>query len=937
VSEPRRASLGHFLGAAVLGGAVVGVVDGLRAALTSAVDLAGGVACLLFVVGLDVAVGALLGALAVGVVFAVRWGRAVAPPRWAEVAGLALGGTLTGLAAVAAVAATAMRNNRFLAAGLVALTVAIVGALGATLAPAFARLLGFGPRRTVPLRPPTAAGLFLLAPLVTLVLAAAVFVPVAGARAPLRGARYNELAAAVAGLAALVPIAIALVVTRLPRIKAQVGLAAGALAFGIPAVVLVVLRWTKDFQFVRWNDFAVLAALALVTFGPGLAVARRFPARRVVGVALTAAGLGLVALFAGGASEPARKAAGTRAGLAAPFLAAAPLALDLDRDGYTSLLGGGDCQDRDPEINPGAQEWPGDEIDQNCDGKDAAASSIRALPLHPVPDAVPRDLNLLFITVDTLRADHLGSYGYGRPTSPEMDRLAAEGTLFENGWAHAPSTRYSMPALATGRWPSAIAWEDCAGCERSWPRIAPGQVTLGTALKANGYFTGAYYAFEYFKRDYRRGFERGIDDYQDKRADLHRGPTPMESSGTSAREMADDAIAFFEQHQTGKWFLWLHFYDPHLDYHRHPDAPQFGASQADLYDAEIWYTDQHIGRVIARLKALGLWDRTAIVLTGDHGEGLGEHGITAHGYHLYPPQTKVPFIARVPGVPPRRVKTPVSHVDVAPTLLNLARAPAEKSFLGRSMLDLMTGTPWQAVPIPPVFQEVTYEGPTSPIDGTRRRGLITADRHLIWNWMPDNTTECYDLVLDPAETRDLWGSAAGKDCVALKAQLQDLVQALSFPLDLGERLAAAVTPAGVTPPAPAHKLEARFGTALAFAGYDLNKTEVTRGPDAEVEVVYHFDVRDRVPKGWFPFFHLDGPGGMRNLDHAPVGGAYPVERWRPGQRIRDQQRIVIPADMAPGTYTIHVGFFRRNERMPIDPPSLSDGASRLRVATITVR
>jgi choline-sulfatase len=558
------------------------------------------------------------------------------------------------------------------------------------------------------------------------------------------------------------------------------------------------------------------------------------------------------------------------------------------------------------------------------------------MPLHPVPGSIPRDLNLLFVTVDTLRADHLGTYGYQRPTSPAIDGLGAGGIVFDNGWAHAPSTRYSMPALATGRWPSTIAWEDCFGCDRAWPRLGKGQTTLGEAMKGLGYFTGAFYAFSYFRKEYQRGFERGIDDFQDQRAELHRDTNgPMESAGTSARQIADDAIAFFQRHESGKWFLWLHFYDPHLGYEHHPEAPAFGSAAVDGYDAEIWFTDHHLGRVLDALKKQGQWDRTAVFVTGDHGEGLGEHGINAHGYHLYPPQTKVPFVWHVPGLAPRRVTTPVSHVDVAPTLVNLARGAQVKSFLGRSMLDLMTGTPSASVPVPPVFQEVTFEGPSSPIDGTRRRALVTAERHLLWNWMPDNTTECYDLSKDPEERHDLWGSSAGKSCVPMKAQLQDLVQVFSLPLDFAEKMAASVSAPGVKVPPPSHPVDAKIGSALRFVGCDVTPPVVVKGND--VEVVYHFQVEERVPAGWHPFFHLDGPGGVRNLDHAPVGGVYPVERWLPGQRIRDRQHITIPATMPSGVFTLYVGLFKGNERQPITPPSASDGASRLRVGSFTVQ
>ena len=219
---------------------------------------------------------------------------------------------------------------------------------------------------------------------------------------------------------------------------------------------------------------------------------------------------------------------------------------------------------------------------------------------------MPRDLNVLFLTIDTLRADHLGCYGYARPTSPNLDALAARSTLFENGWAHAPSTRYSMPALATGRWPSAIDWDESIW----WPRMRNPH-TLAESLHALGYYTGGLFSFSYFALSDRRGFERGMDYYNADRAALHVAVNgPMESHGSSSREMADDAIAFLDAHKEQKFFLWLHFYDPHLSYEPHTEVPSFGSARADLYDGEIRFTDLHVGRVLEHLRALGIDGRT---------------------------------------------------------------------------------------------------------------------------------------------------------------------------------------------------------------------------------------------------------------------------------------------------------------------------------------
>jgi arylsulfatase A-like enzyme len=629
-----------------------------------------------------------------------------------------------------------------------------------------------------------------------------------------------------------------------------------------------------------------------------------------------------------GASEPARKAIFARAGLAGPALVLARSVLDRDGDGYSPLLGGGDCDDGDATIHPGMVDYPDDGIDQDCDGRDAHATTLVPPPFAAVPETVPRALDLLLITIDTLRADHLGAYGYARPTSPELDRLAAEGDLFLNGWAHAPSTRYSMPAIATGRWPSAIEWDESIW----WPRIGPHMRTLGEALHAAGYFTAAFYSFEYFSAQDRRGFERGIDLYRADRASLHQSVNgPMESRGSSSREMADDAIAFFEAHRSDKVFLWVHFYDPHLSYEPHPEVPAFGSGRMDLYDGEIRFTDLHIGRLLRRLRELGLWERTAVVVTGDHGEGFGEHGITEHGFDLYPAQTKVPFIIRVPGLPPRRIERPVGHVDLAPTLLNLARAPQEPSFLGRSLVPELSGAAGARDGDgdgdgPPVFQEVTSER-------GKKRALVTRDWHLIWNWTPDNTTECYDRRVDPGDLHDLWGRRDASPCGPLKTTLEGLVSALSVPPDLGAKLKAGVFAPGMPLPPARVPLDARVGPGMRVLGVSPGPTRIRGGQTVDVEL--QLECLGPIPAGWRAFFHLLGPGGFfRNLDHVPVDGAMPLERWKPGQRIVDRFRIALPVGTPPGRYLLVFGLFRGAERAPVSPPAAADGKDAVRLLEI---
>lgn len=904
---------------------MVGGVDGVRAAWLSQVSLTGFAGCVVLVTGFDLLVATAAGLGLALLTAAATWGRGRRAGLVAGAVGWLLAGGLAAAVAALTVSGTATRNNRFLAAGVVALA-SLGAAVGATfVGPALARLVGLLPglrsgNQRQP-KPMTSAGVLLLAPLAALLVETAIFFVVWRTRAPLRKDVLFARSLWAAILAAAIPFSIFAVSSRLARLRLWQSVLGAVVLFGVPLGVLVQIRWVKDFQFMPWTTVSVIAGLVVVTAVLSLTL-RNWAGGARTRLALAALPvLALLAVFTASESEAARKAASTHAGLAGRLLAEGQRWFDFDHDGYARVLGGGDCDDRDPERNPSARDWPDDGIDQDCDGKDATAASLRSPPFQAVPDAVPQDLRILLVTIDTLRADRVGAYGYARPITPNLDRLASEGTVFVNGWAHAPSTRYSMPAIATGRWPSAIEWDESIW----WPRIAPTQRMIAESLKGQGYTTAAFYAYLYFNRADQRGFERAIDHYDDTCAALHMNVNgPAESVGSSARQMADKGVDFLRAHGQEKFFLWMHFYDPHLNYERHPEAPDFGKTQADLYDGEIWFTDQQFGRVLDELRAQGLWDKTAIIVVGDHGESLGEHGIVAHGYHLYTPHTKVPFVFRVPGLPAgQRIATPVGHVDLAPTMLNLARGAHEPSFLGRSLVDLLAGKPADPPPAP-VFQEVSYEG------NVKRRALVTATHHLIWNWTPDNTTECYDIARDPGELSDLWGGAKDPACSQLKEELRAKVALLSLPTGYADKIAFGLGAA----PAPSHVLDAKVGPSLRVLGYDLPSPTVRRG--ASAELVTHFELAGKLEPGWRLFFHMEGPSGFRNLDHVPVEGVYPLERWHRGQHIRDRLHITFTQAMPPGAYTVYVGLFKGSARQPVSPASVSDGHDRVRLATILV-
>src|SRR5262249_35776063 len=201
------------------------------------------------------------------------------------------------------------------------------------------------------------------------------------------------------------------------------------------------------------------------------------------------------------------------------------------------------------------------------------------------------------------------------------------------------------------------------------------------------------------------------------------------------------------------------------------------------------------------LRARGLYDRTVIVVTGDHGEGFGEHGVELHGYHLYSPQTKVPLIIRVPGLAGRRASTPAGHIDLLPTLVNLAGGAATPDMMGRSLIDVLAGADLPRT----IFQQLSYEG------NHEMRAGVDARCHVIYNVSPDTSWEVYRIDRDPLETRDL--ADDDEECADVRTQVAKWFDADQIP----EGAAEALLPAR---PAIAAPLDAELGDAVRLLAVD---------------------------------------------------------------------------------------------------------------------
>jgi len=365
-----------------------------------------------------------------------------------------------------------------------------------------------------------------------------------------------------------------------------------------------------------------------------------------------------------------------------------------------------------------------------------------SVDLGALPPGVSRDaLNLVLITLDTARADHVSAYGSTTVQTPALDRLASDGVLFEQAGTAAPLTLPAHSTILTGRFPPEHGVRDNGGFY-----LSPDQTTLAEMLSAQGFATGGFVAA--YVLDGKWGIGQGFGTYFD---DFDLGGRRGRSLGDiqrPANEVADKALPWIDSVKDRRFFAWLHFYDPHTPYE--PPEPYRTQYQGHPYRGEMAFTDSQVGRVVDHLASNGLLDKTVVVAIGDHGESLGEHGEDAHGFFIYEAAARVPFIIRAPfsAARGRRVADPVRTVDVVPTVLDLLGLPPAASVSGRSLVPLMTGS---AVELDlEGYAEAMY--PLHHYGWSDLRSLRSGRFKVIDAPRP----ELYDLESDPNELRDIF-------------------------------------------------------------------------------------------------------------------------------------------------------------------------------------
>jgi arylsulfatase A-like enzyme/Flp pilus assembly protein TadD len=422
--------------------------------------------------------------------------------------------------------------------------------------------------------------------------------------------------------------------------------------------------------------------------------------------------------------------------------------------------------------------------------------------------------NVLLVSIDTLRADRLSSYGFPRPTTPHIDAVAREGVLFKNAYSPVPVTLPAHCSMLTGTLPPFHGVRD-----NLHKRLPDSSLTLAEILKPKGFATAAVVSS--FVLDRRFNLSQGFDTYDDRFHAVHKIGDISERKGDETTRLATQWLA---AHGSEPFFLFIHYYDPHDDYE--PPEPFASRWADDAYSGEVAFADHCVGQVLDKLKQLRVYDSTLIVITGDHGEMLGEHGELNHGFFIYESALRVPLVIRVPRAtaPSRQVDAPVSLIDIVPTVAALVGAPAPKRTQGVDLSPWLLGGRVEGAGRPLFAETVT---PTRYYGASSLLGVIVEG----WKYIETTRPELYDLRRDPGETANLFP--------AEPARAESLGRVLKAVLTAAQKTAAGAEAAG---------LDEEARRRLESLGY-LNRG----GTGSEVV----FDRSKEDPKDLIGFFRSD--------------------------------------------------------------------------------
>lgn len=370
-----------------------------------------------------------------------------------------------------------------------------------------------------------------------------------------------------------------------------------------------------------------------------------------------------------------------------------------------------------------------------------------------------RPLNLVVVTIDTLRPDHLHCYGYQNIETPTLDALAQSGVLFENAVAQTPLTPPSHASIFTGQYPTVHGVRNTGGFV-----LQSSARPLARILNERGWATAAFVSSAVLKKSF--GFSNGFDVYDDQMPKSAKGAGFREDPERRASDAVDRAVQWLHAQAGNPYFVWLHLYDPHLPY----DPPnEFKAKYKNApYDGEIAYADQQLGRFLEAVRQKSPQDQTLVAVLSDHGESLSQHGEYTHGIFLYDSTLRIAFMLSGPGVPAGvRVKQQTRSIDFLPTVLALLGGDAPSNVQGTSLVPTFSGGP---APTEISYEETLY--PKLSMGWSELRAIRTNR----WKYVRAPKPELYDLISDPFEATNIIAQHPA-EAQKFEAQLDHIVSA----------------------------------------------------------------------------------------------------------------------------------------------------------------
>lgn len=366
----------------------------------------------------------------------------------------------------------------------------------------------------------------------------------------------------------------------------------------------------------------------------------------------------------------------------------------------------------------------------------SAKAPVSAAPSASVPEP-EKPKNVLLLTIDSLRVD-VPWLGYTRDNAPNLTQLAKQSVIYENAYSASSYTAKSVATMLTGRYASTLYRDGYF-----FTKYPAANLFLSEILGEHQIRSVAWHSHLYFGRG--KGLEQGFDEWRLVPGIAFDSETDNSVTSDKMTELGIELLGDPKNTQ-GPFFAWAHYMDPHDKYQAHAEAPDFGHFGRDRYDGEIWYTDHYIGKLLDFARAEPWWKDTVLIVSADHGEAFGEHGMYKHAFELWEVLVRVPLLVHGPGVVPRRISERRSHIDLAPTILDLLDVPIPEGFQGRSLLpELLGAAPDNREPILVELSEDSHNPP--------RRALIQGKYKIIT--FGRYRQSLFDLSEDPGEEHDL--------------------------------------------------------------------------------------------------------------------------------------------------------------------------------------